>query len=562
MTLRDVMIGAPVLGRYRIVARLAQGGMGVVYLARAEGAAGFAKPVVVKRILPDHTGNEQMARLFVREAKILANLQHPNIVSVIDFGEEDGAYIMVLDYVRAYDLGAWSEFRRTRNELLPVEAVIHILVEVLDALDYAHTLKAPDGAPLEIIHSDISPNNVLVDTDGRVKLLDFGVARMKGEATKSSDSKSIRGKFPYLPVEALDGSPPKITTDIYACAVTLYELLVGENPFLAVDETRTVARIISHTPAPPSELRAGIPAGLDAILARGMSKVVAERFSSARAFARELRRLQTLPQEEVTSTLAGLAKADYAAMPSRPGVSLAELETAWRTVVPSERVIPVARTGTTPAGSAATVLAAPVAKVVPVVSPTEPEPPKRSRGRGPVLAVVAAFGLLAGLGLGATAYLSGRPAAPAQIVMVEQTSTKEAPPPPSVESAAEAATAPPSDPAHPASITSVSAAPTSLTGARKPPSSADSLSAALAKNQPEIERCFRDHAASVDGTPEVSVRFSIDREGVVQKAELSPAELGGVPLGQCILAVARRTRFPAQSAPATFRIPLRARRVP
>src|SRR5262245_37951745 len=101
---RDEMLGAALLGRYRVVARLGQGGMGVVYLARAEGAAGFAKPVVVKRVLADLTGNPQTARLFVREAKVLANLHHPNIVDVIDFGEESGSYMMVLEYVRAYDL--------------------------------------------------------------------------------------------------------------------------------------------------------------------------------------------------------------------------------------------------------------------------------------------------------------------------------------------------------------------------------------------------------------------------------------------------------------------------
>jgi serine/threonine-protein kinase len=234
----DPIVGTTVLGRYRIVARLAAGGMGVVYLARAEGAAGFAKPVVVKRVLPSLHGSEQMARLFIREAKILANLQHPNIVSVIDFGEEDGAYIMVLDYVRAYDLGVWAHYLRGQREgrdRLPVECVIHVLIKVLDALEYAHTLALPDGTSLDIIHADISPSNVLVDTDGQVKLLDFGIARMRGEVTKSTDSASIRGKFSYLPVEALDGSAPQVTTDVYACGVTLYELLAGQNPFLVDD---------------------------------------------------------------------------------------------------------------------------------------------------------------------------------------------------------------------------------------------------------------------------------------------------------------------------------------
>ena len=260
-TARDEMIGKSVLGRYRIVARLARGGMGVVYLARAEGAAGFAKPVVVKRVLPDLAGEARMARLFVREAKILSNLQHPNVVTVIDFGEEDGAYIMVLDYVRAYSLGAWWAYLQETGAQgkVPIAEILHIMIRVLDALDYAHTMADPDGAPLDIVHADISPSNILVGTDGQVKLLDFGIARMRGEVTQATDSKSIRGKFSYLPVEALDGSPPTATTDVYACGVVLYELLTGDNPFTGADETRTVAKVISVQPPPPSSVRADVP---------------------------------------------------------------------------------------------------------------------------------------------------------------------------------------------------------------------------------------------------------------------------------------------------------------
>ncbi|MDB4994276.1 MAG: Endo,4-beta-xylanase precursor, partial [Myxococcaceae bacterium] len=334
---QDEMVGETVLGRYRIVARLAKGGMGVVYLARAEGAAGFAKPVVVKRVLPDLHGDERMARLFVREARILSNLQHPNIVSVTDFGEEAGAYIMVLDYVRAYHLGRWRSYRQALDERFPVEVALHVMIKVLDALEYAHTLTMPDGTPLEIVHADISPANILVDTDGQVKLLDFGIARMAGEVTQSADPNSIRGKFSYLPVEALDGSPPRVATDVYACGVTLYELLAGGNPFTGADETRTLAKVISHEPPPISQVRPEVRAELDAILARAISKDRAKRFASAKDFARELRRLQTVPEDEATRTLSALAKRDYAAMPSKPGTSLPELEEAWRNPVPSTR---------------------------------------------------------------------------------------------------------------------------------------------------------------------------------------------------------------------------------
>src|SRR5688572_26858777 len=311
----DEMIGRTVLGRYRVVARLAQGGMGVVYLARAEGAAGFAKPVVVKRVRGHLSGDQKVTRLFVREAKILSNLQHPNIVSVVDFGEEDDAYIMVLDYVRAYHLGLWLGYRQERGERLSVDAVLQIMIKVLDALDYAHNIQLPDGTALDIVHADVSPGNILVNTEGHVKLLDFGIARMKGEATQTTDSKSIRGKFAYLPIEALDGSPPNITTDVYACGVTLYELLVGENPFFGVVETRTFTKVISHEPPPPSSVRDDLPEGLDAIVMRAISKDRTQRPATAKDFARELRKVHKLPDDEATTMLATIAKQDYDAMP-------------------------------------------------------------------------------------------------------------------------------------------------------------------------------------------------------------------------------------------------------
>ncbi len=540
MAPRDDMLGATILGRYRIVARLAQGGMGVVYLARAEGAAGFAKPVVVKRVLPGMTGDERMTRLFVREAKILSNMQHPNIVGVTDFGEEDGAHIMVLDYVRAYQLGLWLTFREEQHQLgkgerLPIEGVVHIVIKVLDALEYSHGLTLPDGSSLEIVHSDVSPANVLVDTDGRVLLLDFGIARMKGEQTRTTDDKSIRGKFSYLPIEALDGSPPTPMTDVYACGVVLYELLAGENPFTAGDETRTIARVISHEPPPVSQVRPGVSPELDAIVARAMSKDKTTRFASAKDFARELRRVQNVPEDEAARALATLAKADYAAMPMKEGSSLAELEAAWRN--PPAAAPAASEPRLRPAGAGGSGAAA-------VATATPP-----TRSRGVVVAISVALGVLVAGGVGLALYLGRRQEEP-KLLVIERTTNASA------------------TPTNDTPVDTASAAPSAPSSSSRPPQgkppkalAGDPLSAAFAKNQPDIEACFVTKGAA-GGTPDVSVRFTIDTEGVVQRAEVSPAEVASSPLGACIAGVGRRTRFPAQSAPATFRIPLRARKAP
>jgi serine/threonine protein kinase len=562
---RDEMLGASVLGRYRIVARLAQGGMGVVYLARAEGAAGFAKAVVVKRVLADHTGDERMARLFVREAKILSNMQHPNIVGVIDFGEEDGAHILVLEYVRAYQLGLWLAYRQElaqagKGDRLPIEGVVHIMIKVLDALEYTHGLTMPDGSPLEIVHADISPGNILVDTDGQVKLVDFGIARMKGEQTQTTDSKSIRGKFSYLPIEALDGSPPTPMTDVYACGVTLYELLAGENPFTGTDETRTLARVISHEPAPLSQVRPGVSTELEAIVARAMAKDRAKRFASAKDFARELRRVQQVPEDEATRALSTMAKSDYAAIPVRAGASLSELEEAWRNpasagIPASEPRLRAAQGSSTALGEAPTQLHNAGA----IVMRTDLQPQPRSRA---MLAVVAA-GMIALVGAGAgLAIYFGRRTDDAKILVIERNTNASTPPEPSA--SAETPGARPTDapPGAASAGASSSGSPLPVKSSKPAAPAGDPLSAAFAKNQPEIEGCFRDKAASGGGAADVSVRFTIDKEGVVQRAELSPPDLAGAPLGLCILGVARKTHFPSQSAPATFRIPLRARKAP
>lgn len=556
----DPIIGTTVLNRYRVVARLAAGGMGVVYLARVEGAAGFAKPVVVKRILPEHAGNENMARLFIREAKILANLQHPNIVGVTDFGEEGGAYIMVLDYVRAYHLGMWLAYRQRKGEKLPAAGAIHIITKVLDALEYAHTLTLPDGTPIDIIHSDISPSNILIDTDGQVRLLDFGIARMRGETTKSNDATSIRGKLAYLPIEALDGSAPRVATDVYACGVTLYELLAGMHPFQADDDTVTLARVIQHTPEPISKIRPEVPAELDAILARAISKDRNQRFASAKDFARELRRIQTLPESEAAASLASIAKPDYAAMAAMKDelgvVPLAELDEAWRNLPASPesgRHVVSPRRSSPEFEFAPTQPPDPRAPTLVSAQPPAAIPPKRSMLTISLIVagvMLAAGGIIAGI---VVALRRPNPDDEPKLILVEHTATAA-----TQSSAGPTATTTVNN-ADPA--TTASGATSAATSASKPvpgKPAQDPISGAFAKQGPAIEGCFRDNGNAV--TPDLSIKFQIDKEGSVQSATMTPADVASAPVGQCILGVAKQTKFPAQNAPITFSIPLRARR--
>jgi len=201
----DAMIGQLVLGRYRVVQLLARGGMGAVYLTRVEGAAGFAKPVVVKRILPHLSDSNDDQQRFIREAQILSNLRHPNIVNVIDFGKVEGAYLMVLEYVHGYHLGQWMKYVIGSRGRMPWEASIFVMLQVLAALNYAHTHSRSGGTSATIIHGDISPGNILIDVEGNVRLADFGIARIEAEqaSRKGSIDGMFRGKLSYSAPELL-----------------------------------------------------------------------------------------------------------------------------------------------------------------------------------------------------------------------------------------------------------------------------------------------------------------------------------------------------------------------
>ena len=209
--LDDRMIGQLVLGRYRIVRLLAQGGMGAVYLARVEGAAGFAKPVVVKRILPQLSDSIEDQERFIREAQILSNIRHPGIVNVIDFGKVEGAYLMVLEYVHGYHLGQWMKYVIRTREKMSWDVSVVVMLQVLAALHYAHTHQRSDGSRATIIHGDISPGNILLDVEGNVRLADFGIARIEAEQTtrKASTEGIFRGKLSYAAPELLASEMPR-----------------------------------------------------------------------------------------------------------------------------------------------------------------------------------------------------------------------------------------------------------------------------------------------------------------------------------------------------------------
>jgi serine/threonine-protein kinase len=343
---RDTLIGGMLLGRYRVVRELAKGGMGVLYLARVEGAVGFVKPVVVKLILPEHASDERFLRMFAREAQIVSQLRHPSVVDVLEFAEQDGAYIMVLEYVRGHHLGQWLRYLQLTGRRISTEIAIQVTIDVLDALHHAHSLSHPDGTPMHIVHRDVSPSNILLDEDGRARLLDFGVARMRGGALDyQTQARGFVGKLSYTAPEMFEGSEASSQSDLYACAVVLHEALLGRNVFKGDNQAETMQRTLQHVPEPIASVRADAPAGLDAVLRKALAKLPAERFATCREFGNALRDLLPVSESEVHLALAAMLKHDFGLhMAELLGIeSLAERDAAWRRLgLPTRRTATLA----------------------------------------------------------------------------------------------------------------------------------------------------------------------------------------------------------------------------
>jgi serine/threonine-protein kinase len=562
--------------------------MGIIYLGRLEGAAGFAKPVVIKTVIPDAKDNHS-TQLFVREARILSNLEHPGIVGVLDFGEVDGEYVMVLEYVHGFHLGMWARYVQEARGKMAVEHAVEVMLPVLDALEFAHRMERGDGTPLGIVHRDISPANILLDHLGNVKLHDFGIARMADDEFKTQDG-TFRGTLSFTAPETLQGMAASPRSDLYACGVVLYQLITGANPFRGQQPSETLHRVVMHVPPGLSSLRSEVGAALEAAVAKSLEKNPDARFDSAASFAAALRAARTWNEQDALADLQHVIHDDFMGpdMPKRMSLeTLQSRDAAWRAAQPSgqrsalsssppparpsahQQLAQTARpprAGGHPAEPGVTVQATPSAALMQLAregraaaeapSPLETAPAKRRNG-----ALLAGAAFVTAVGLAGAAYSMWRakaPEPPPRFLLIEKQADPES-------SAASAPSAPPADSA-PAVASGVplavrSAAPT----LEKPPlrsadasASGSSITAAFQRQRGRVEACFRAH--SREDQPQLTIRFQIEASGVVRSAELQPASLAGTALGGCILSIARATKFPAAEAPVAFSIPITARK--
>ena len=282
-------------GKYTLLRRIAQGGMAEIFLALQRSTlAGSEKPfeklIVIKRILPELNGDKQFVDMLLHEAQIAATLGHPNIVQVFDAGQIDGRYFIAMEHVHGEDLRAIVR-QMKKKELLQfsIEHAIAIVLGACAGLSYAHEKRGLDGAPLGIVHRDVSPQNIVVTFDGDVKVVDFGIAmseaRRSEENTKSG---KLKGKVPYMSPEQARGEPLDQRSDVFSLGTILFELTTGKRLFKGQSELETLKLICDREYPKPSEVRADYPADLEPIVMRALAKERDERYPSARALQADL----------------------------------------------------------------------------------------------------------------------------------------------------------------------------------------------------------------------------------------------------------------------------------
>lgn len=275
------------LGPYEIVIELAAGGMATTYIAHKGGDTFFARLVVVKRIHPWLLEDPKSGDMLREEARLGAVIQHPHVVHVEDVTTNDGEVCLVMPYVESLSLGALLKAARQSNERIPPMVASRIMLDVLSGLDAAHDAKDLRGQPLEIVHRDVSPNNVLVGADGRSRIIDFGIARAASRLSQTQ-SGDVKGTIAYMSPEQLRRRELDRRADVFAAGAVFYEMLTGERLFDGRDEADILIGVLADEI--PSVLIKCPDVGqeVDAVLERALSREREERFSSARAFAEAL----------------------------------------------------------------------------------------------------------------------------------------------------------------------------------------------------------------------------------------------------------------------------------
>jgi hypothetical protein len=272
------------IDRYELHDVIAAGGMATVHIGRLVGPAGFGRTVAIKRLHPHLAKEAEFVSMLTDEARVTGRIGHPNLVPTLDVVADRGELFLVMEYVTGLTLASLTRKASEQGERIPISVACAIMVGVLRGLDAAHEARDENARPLEVVHRDVSPQNIIVGADGLPRLLDFGVAKAAGRLQTTRDGQ-LKGKLGYMAPEQLGALPIDRRTDVYAAAVVLWETLSGERLFDADDAAGTFGHILQKKIPPPSSQRGDVPPELDALILRGLEREPSLRFLRARDMA-------------------------------------------------------------------------------------------------------------------------------------------------------------------------------------------------------------------------------------------------------------------------------------
>jgi serine/threonine-protein kinase len=304
-----MMEAAPglVVGRYAIFEEIASGGMASVHLGRLLGAAGFSRTVAIKRLHPQFSKDAEFAGMFMDEARLAARIHHPNVVQTLDVVFSGPELLLVMEYVHGASLASLLGTSRRGGIRVDPRIIAAIVVNVLEGLHAAHEAKSETGAPLGVVHRDVSPQNVLVSAEGVAKLLDFGVAKAIGKMTATREGQ-LKGKLAYMSPEQVRGVDVTRQSDIFATAIVLWEALANARLFDGANPAELVMQVLTQPIEPPRQRFPDLPEALEAVVMKGLERDATKRYATAREMALALEEAIPLAApREIARWVQGLA---------------------------------------------------------------------------------------------------------------------------------------------------------------------------------------------------------------------------------------------------------------
>ncbi|MEO5730135.1 MAG: serine/threonine-protein kinase, partial [Byssovorax sp.] len=300
------------IGRYALHREIAAGGMATVHIGRLLGQVGFSRIVAIKRLHPQFAKDPEFVAMFVDEARVAARIQHPNVVSTLDVVAEEDELFLVMEYIQGESLSRVARILAARGKRIPLPIVGAVIVGALNGLHAAHEARDERGAPLDVVHRDVSPQNILIGADGIPRVIDFGVAKAAGRLQETRTGQ-LKGKLAYMAPEQFREGAITRSVDVYAASVVLWEALTGKRLNGSDNQAATIERVLYGAFQPPTGVVPELPAALDAILERGLARAPADRFSSAREMAAVVEKcLGVASMSEVAAWLGAVAGAELA----------------------------------------------------------------------------------------------------------------------------------------------------------------------------------------------------------------------------------------------------------